>query len=98
MARDFVDELVAARTKRNPSFPRLVDEAGFRRKAARELAAQREKLGLSQTVVAALMGTSASVVSKLESGADVKISTLVRYCQAVGKSWTFVPERGATAR
>jgi DNA-binding transcriptional regulator YiaG len=98
MARDFVDEIVAARTKRNPQFPRLVDEAEFRRKAARELAAQREKLGLSQTVVAALMGTSASVVSKLESGADVKISTLVRYCQAVGKSWTFVPARKAEAR
>jgi hypothetical protein len=76
MARDFVDEIVAARTARNPGFPRLVEEAEFRRKAARQLAAQREKLELSQTVVAAMMGTSASVVSKLESGADVKISTL----------------------
>jgi transcriptional regulator with XRE-family HTH domain len=69
----------------------MVEEAEFRRKAARQLAAQREKRGLSQTVVAAMMGTSASVVSKLESGADVKISTLVRYCQAVGERWSFVP-------
>lgn len=98
MTRDFLSEVVAARAKRNPDFPRMVDEAAFRRKAARELAAQREKLGLSQTVVAALMGTSASVVSKLEAGADVKISTLVRYCQAVGKSWSFVPARRAAAR
>ena len=44
------------------------------------------------------MDTSASVVSKLESGADVKISTLVRYCQAVGKPWSFVPTRRAAAR
>ncbi len=98
MARDFLDEIVAARTVRNPAFPRLVEEAEFRRKAARQLAAQREKLGLSQTVVAAMMGTSASVVSKLEAGADVKISTLVRYCQAVGKPWSFVPTRRAATR
>lgn len=93
MAKDFLDEIVATRTARNPAFPRLVEEAEFRRKAARHLASQREKLGLSQTVVAAMMGTSASVVSKLESGADVKISTLVRYCQAVGEPWKFVPAR-----
>lgn len=98
MARDLLDELVAARTARNPAFPRLVEEAEFRRKAARQLAAEREKLGLSQTVVAAMMGTSASVVSKLEAGADVKISTLVRYCQAVGRPWSFVPARRAVAR
>ena len=98
MARDFLDEIVAARTARNPGFPRLVEEAEFRRKAARQLAAQREKLELSQTVVAAMMGTSASVVSKLESGADVKISTLMRYCQVVGKPWSFVPSRKSAAR
>lgn len=98
MARDFLDEIVAARARRSAKFPRLVEEAEFRRKAARQLAARREKLGLSQTVVAAMMGTSASVVSKLEAGADVKVSTLVRYCQAVGKSWSFVPVRRSPAR
>jgi hypothetical protein len=30
------------------------------------------------------MGTSASVVSKLEAGGDVKVSTLQRYCVAIG--------------
>lgn len=69
----------------------MVDEAEFRRKSARRLAARREKLGLSQTVVAAMMGTSASVVSKLEAGADVKLSTLLRYCHAIGESWSFQP-------
>jgi transcriptional regulator with XRE-family HTH domain len=49
------------------------------------LAALREKAALSQTVVAARMGTSASVVSKLESGGDVKVSTLQRHCAAIGK-------------
>ena len=37
------------------------------------------------SVVAARMGTSASVVSKLEAGGDVKVSTLQRYCSAIGE-------------
>ena len=98
MARDFLDEIVAARTKRSAAFARLVEEAEFRRKAARQLVVQREKLELSQTVVAAMMGTSASVVSKLESGADVKLSTLMRYCQVVGRGWAFQPTRKSMAR
>ncbi len=92
MAKDLLDELVAERSARNPAFKRLVDEAEFRRAAARKLAARREKKGLSQTLVAAMMGTSASVVSKLEAGADVKLSTLVRYCQAIGAGWSFSPD------
>ena len=95
MARDFLDEVVAARTARNPAFPRLVEEAEQRRKAARALAVVREKRGISQTIVAALMGTSASVVSKLEAGADVRLSTLMRYCQAIGAPWSYTPPRRA---
>ena len=83
MAKDFLTELVEGRTRRNPEFPRLVSEAEARRKLARRLAAMREKKSLSQTVVAARMGTSASVVSKLEAGGDVKMSTLQRYCAAL---------------
>ena len=51
----------------------------------RELAAQRQATGLSQTEVAARMGTSQSAVARLESGAvDVRASTLERYAAAVG--------------
>ena len=97
MTQDLLGEIVAKRTARSPGFPRLVEEAELRRKAAKQLAVQREKQGMSQTFVAAMMGTSASVVSKLEAGADVKISTLMRYCQAIGKPWSFTPaHRGAT--
>jgi DNA-binding transcriptional regulator YiaG len=85
MAKDFLAEIVHARTQRNPAFPDLVKEAGARRKLARKLAGLREKKALSQTVVAARMGTSASVVSKLEAGGDVKLSTLQRYCAAIGE-------------
>jgi len=33
------------------------------------------------------MGTAASVVSKLEAGGDVKLSTLQRYCAAIGQEF-----------
>ena len=85
MPRDFVDEVVGERTRKNARFPDLVAEAERRRALARELAAKRTNAGLSQTVVAARMGTAASVVSKLEAGADVKLSTLQRYCAAIGQ-------------
>ncbi len=85
MAKDFLAEIVDERTKRNLAFPDLVKEAEARRKLARRLAALREKKALSQTVVAARMGTSASVVSKLEAGGDVRLSTLQRYCAAIGE-------------
>ena len=84
MSKDFLDEIIEERTNRNPGFPDLVEEASRRREFARCLAEQRKASGLSQTVVAASMGTAASVVSKLESGADVKLSTLQRYCSALG--------------
>lgn len=84
MPKDFLDEIVEERTRRNPDFPNLVEEALWRREVARRLAEQRKAGGLSQTIVAARMGTAASVVSKLESGGDVKLSTLQRYCAAVG--------------
>ena len=85
MAKDFLAEVVDERTRKNPKFPNLVAEAAVRRKLARKLATLREKKSLSQTVVAARMGTAASVVSKLEAGGDVKFSTLQRYCAAIGE-------------
>src|ERR1700685_3967888 len=77
---------------------------GFREIALRRMAAQRRQLAteltaepqaarLSQTEVAARMGTSQSAVARLESGeADARASTLERYAAAVARqiSW----ERG----
>ena len=64
--------------------------AGERRRLVAELAAQRQSAGLSQTQVAARMGTSQSAVARIEAGdADVLASTLERYAAAVGShlSW-----------
>lgn len=69
---------------------------GFREMALRQMAAQRRHLvseltaermaaRLSQTAVAARMGTSQSAVARLESGeADARASTLERYAAAIG--------------
>ena len=59
--------------------------AGERRRLVAELTGQRQAAGLSQTQVAARMGTSQSAVARLEAGeADVRASTLERYAAAIG--------------
>ena len=85
-SNDFLDEIVGERTERNPKFPELVEAALRRRELLRELAFRREKLGLSQTVVAARMGTSQSAVARLEAGEiDAKFSTVERFAAALGQ-------------
>ena len=69
--RDFLDEIIDERSERNAEFPQLVEAALRRRQLLRELAARREKLGLSQTLVAARMGTSQSAVARLEAGDSI---------------------------
>ena len=59
--------------------------AARRRSLTGALVERRNELGLSQTQVAARMGTSQSAVARLESGdADVRLSTLERYATAIG--------------
>jgi len=61
-----------------------------RSRLVRELAERRQAAGLSQTEVAARMGTSQSAVARLESGtADLRASTLERYAAAVGGQITW---------
>jgi transcriptional regulator with XRE-family HTH domain len=69
--------------------PRLpgVRESALRRRqeTVGALAEHRRTLGLSQTEVAARMGTSQSTVARLEAGeVDPRLSTLERYAQALG--------------
>jgi transcriptional regulator with XRE-family HTH domain len=69
-----------------PRLPGVREAAQRRREVVRRLASTRQEQGLSQTTVAARMGTSQSVVARLESGAlDIRLSTLERYAAALGK-------------
>jgi transcriptional regulator with XRE-family HTH domain len=81
--------------RHEPLFPGFREMADRRRELASDLVARRVALGLSQTEVAARMGTSQSAVARLESGdADVRLSTLERYAAALGQAldWKLKPQ------
>ncbi len=87
---DFLDEMIVERTEQNPEFPELVEAAIRRRALLRDLTEKRSSAGLSQTAVAARMGTSQSAVARLESAdVDAKLSTIERYAAAVGQRVEF---------
>ena len=70
---------------RRSVFPGFAEMAERRRALVGELVGRRRALGLSQTEVAARMGTSQSSVARLEASAgDVRLSTLERYAAALG--------------
>jgi ribosome-binding protein aMBF1 (putative translation factor) len=89
-----------------PSVPSLPLLPGFRemalrrmseerRKLVADLTAQRHSAGLSQTEVAARMGTSQSAVARLETGdADIRVSTLERYAAAIGSQVAWQAQLG----
>lgn len=65
---------------------------------ARELIAARARAGLSQSEVAQRMGTTQSVVARLESGKrPPSMRTVERFAQAVGGHLVFRIEQQATA-
>jgi len=97
---DFLDELIAKRTARNPDFPKLLEAARRRRALLSELAAVRGRQKRSQTAVAAEMETSQSSVARLEGAAgDARISTVDRYVEALGYrvQWHLLPLEGSEA-
>ena len=86
MEQDFLAEVIHERSARNPRFPALVKAAEERRELLLALAREREASGLTQTEVAAAMGTSQSQVARLESaGVDTKLSTIEKLAAVLGK-------------
>ncbi len=93
MEQDFLSEIISERTEKNPKFPVLVEAAIARRELLRALAHEREEAGVTQTELAAAMGTSQSQVARLESGGvDTKLSTVEKFAAALGKKleWRLV--------
>jgi transcriptional regulator with XRE-family HTH domain len=80
--------------QRLPVFPGFREIAERRHCLVRLLEQCRIDSGLTQTEVAARMGTSQSAVARLESGdADVRLSTIDRYAAALGRGldWQLRP-------
>lgn len=72
---------------RRIGFPGLEGLAERRRGLIEELVRVRRESDLSQTEIAARMGTSQSAVARLESGGlDARLSTLERYAAALGRT------------
>ncbi len=72
--------------KRRSAFPGFDDLSARRKELAGELVTLRQAAGLSQTEVAARMGTSQSAVARLEAGnGDLRLSSLERYAAALGR-------------
>lgn len=69
------------------AFPGLQGMLRRRRELMAELTGARRESGLSQTEIAARMGTSQSAVARIEHGdADVRVSTLERYAAALNRT------------
>ena len=97
--RDDLDTFVAARTAMNPDFPELLQAELETRRLVLELAAERERQGLSQELVAAALGTKQPNVARLErGGVDPKHSSLVRYASLLGWHITLEPLERAPTR
>jgi len=82
--------------KRLSVFPGFRQMAERRHALSGQLTALRRQLGLSQTEVAARMGTSQSAVARFEAGdLDVRLSTVERYASALGGKleWRIEHER-----
>lgn len=99
--RDDLDRLIDEFSETDPEMRARVEAALERRVLARELAARRRAAGLTQVELARRMGTSQGQVTRFESGADTRLSTVGRYAAALGVKldWTISPaRRAATGR
>lgn len=62
----------------------------------RLLAAERERQGISQGSLARALGVSAPNLSRIEHGADLRVSTLLDLARALGLEPMLVPKEAAT--
>jgi ribosome-binding protein aMBF1 (putative translation factor) len=78
-------------------FPGFKEMSERRQALSDDLVERRRALGLSQTQVAARMGTSQSAVARIETGtSDVLLSTVERYASALGGRLQWTLEEGPT--
>jgi DNA-binding XRE family transcriptional regulator len=81
-----LDDYIKERKARDPAFAEGYDEGLHAMKMGIALKMARKEAKMTQGDVAAVMGTTKSVISRLERQAtDMKVTTLLNYLRAVGK-------------
>lgn len=93
MPKDDLDALIDELADDDPALRDRVAVALERRELLRQLAALRRQLGMTQIELAQRMHTSQGQITRLESGADTRLSTVERYAAALGAkvSWRLEP-------
>ncbi|MGH9297346.1 MAG: helix-turn-helix domain-containing protein [Acidimicrobiales bacterium] len=87
MSPDHTPPAHSSEPRRASVFPGFKEMGERRRVLVHLLVEHRLELGLTQTEVAARMGTSQSSVARLEAGdSDARVSTLERYAAALDAS------------
>lgn len=91
--KDDLDKLIDEFAAVDPAVGQRVTAALERRELARRLADGRRDAGLTQSELAKRMGTSQGQVTRFESGADTRLSTVARYAAAIGVKveWSVAP-------
>jgi DNA-binding XRE family transcriptional regulator len=87
---DDLDKYIEARKQKSIIFAKNFDKGYEHFKIGVLLKQARLDAGLTQEEVANLLNTKKSAISRIENHAeDIRLSTLVNYAQAVGKSIQF---------
>lgn len=73
----------AARKLRDPRFRAAADAQLEVLRVGVEIAKLRERRGLTQTQLAAMLGTTASAISRIEDGANITLKMLTRIAQTL---------------
>ncbi|MCG8614752.1 MAG: helix-turn-helix domain-containing protein [Desulfobacterales bacterium] len=84
---DDLDRYIEKRKKRSPKFAQNYDQGYEQFKIGALLKQARLDAGLTQEQVAIKLKTGKSAISRIENHAeDIRLSTLVNYAKAIGKS------------
>ncbi len=87
---DDLDKFIESRKKRSIIFAKNFDKGYEQFKIGVVLKQARLEAGLTQEEIATLLNTKKSAISRIENHAeDIRLSTLVNYAQAVGKTIQF---------
>ena len=84
--RDDLQQSIEEWSAKDPQLPLLIRAFELNDGLISELAATRDRLGLTQREVARRMGTSQAAIDRFEDGdVDPRLSTVQRFAAALGK-------------